>query len=47
MISRFQRSVDKTAYERREQKSYRKALIPFGELVMFIPIERPKDKGEV
>ena len=28
-------------------KSYRKALIPFGELVMFMPIEKPKDKGEV
>ena len=49
VVSRFQRSVSdgKTAYERRKQKSYRKALIPFGELVMFMPIEKPKDKGEV
>ena len=49
VVSRFQRSVSdsKTACERRQQKSYRKALIPFGELVMFMPIEKPKDKGEV
>ena len=49
MVRRFQRSVSdgKTACERRKQKSYRKALIPFGELVMFMPIEKPKDKGEV
>ena len=46
---RFQRSVSdgKAAYERRKLKSYRKALVPFGELVMFMPIEKPKDKGEV
>ena len=25
----------------------RKALVPFGELVMFMPMEKPKDKGEV
>ena len=49
VVSRCQRSVSdgKTACERRKQKSYRKALIPFGELVMFMPIEKPKDKGEV
>ena len=49
VVSRFQRSVSdgKTACERRKQKSYRKALIPFGKLVMFMPIEKPKDKGEV
>ena len=49
VVSRFQRSVSdgKTLCERRKQKSYRKALIPFGELVMFMPIEKPKDKGEV
>ena len=37
VVSRFQRSVSdgKTAYERRKLKSYRKALVPFG------------DKGEV
>ena len=29
------------------QKSYRKALVPFGELVMFMPVKKPKDKGEV
>ena len=49
VVSRFQRSVSdgKTAYERRKLKSYRKAHVPFGELVMFMPIEKPKDKGEV
>ena len=33
VVSRFQRSVSdgKTACERRKQKSYRKALFPFGE----------------
>ena len=41
VVSRFQRSVSdgKTAYERRKQKSCRKALVPFGELVMFVPME--------
>ena len=34
-------------FERRKQKSYRKALIPFGELLMFMPIGKPEDKGEV
>ena len=40
VVSRFQRSVSdgKTAYERRKR-------VPFGELVMFMPIEKPKDKG--
>ena len=49
VVSRFQRSVSdgKAAYERRKLKSYRKALVPFGEVVMFMPIEKPKDKGEV
>ena len=34
VVSRFQGSVSdgKTAYERRMQKNYRKALVPFGEL---------------
>ena len=36
----------KTSYERREQKSYRKALDPFGELVIFAPMEKPKDRSE-
>ena len=38
MECRFQISVldGKTAYERRKQKSYRKTLVPFGEMVMFI-----------
>ena len=47
VVSRFQRSVSdgKTAYDRRKQKSHRKALVPFGELVMFMPVEKPKDKG--
>ena len=31
----------------RKQKSFRKALVPFGELVMFMQVEKPKDKGEV
>ena len=31
----------------RKLKSYREALVPFGELVMFMPMEKPKDKGEV
>ena len=49
VVSRFQRSVSdgKTAYKRRKLKSYRKALVPFGELVMFMPMEKPKDMGEV
>ena len=49
VVSKFQRSVSdgKTAYESRKLKSYRKALVPFGELVMFMPMEKPKDKGEV
>ena len=49
VVSKSQRSVSdgKTAYERRKQKSYRKALIPFGELLMFMPTGKPEDKGEV
>ena len=49
VVSRFQRSASdgETAYERWKQKSYRKALVPFGELVMIITMEKPKDKGEV
>ena len=39
--------MTKQAYERRKQKSYRKALIPFGELLMFMPTGKPEDKGEV
>ena len=36
VVSRFQRSVSdgKTAYEVQKLKSYRKALVPFGELVV-------------
>ena len=47
VVSKCQRSVSdgKTAYEHRMQKSYRKALVPFVELVMFTPME--KLKGEV
>ena len=45
--SRGASQTAKTAYERWKQKSYRHALVPFGELVMFMPIEKPKDKGEV
>ena len=50
IVNKFQRNVSdgKTAYERRKLKCYRKAaLVPFGELVMFMPMEKPKDKGEV
>ena len=49
VVSRFQRSVSdgKTAYERRKLKSYRKVFVPFGELVMSMPMVKPKDKGEV
>ena len=39
-------SDGKIRYERRKQKSCRKALVPFGELVMFMPVEKPKDKSE-
>ena len=49
VVSRFQRSVldGETAYERLKQKSNRKALVPVGERVMFMPMEKPKDKGKV
>ena len=48
MVTSFQKAFSdvKTAYERRKQKSFRKALVPFGDLVMFMPVEKPKDKGE-
>ena len=29
------------------QSNTSKALVPFGELVMYMPMEKPKDKGEV
>ena len=29
-----------------KQTSNRKALVQFGELVIFMPVEKPKDKGE-
>ena len=46
VVSRLQRSVSdgKTAYERWKLTSYRTALVPFGVLVMFMPMEKPKDK---
>ena len=46
VVSSFHRSVSdgKTAYERRVQKSYRKALVPFGELLMFMPVEKPRTR---
>ena len=49
LVSRFQRSVSdgKTAYERWKQKGCREALVPFGELVIVMSMENPKDKGEV
>ena len=40
-------SDGKTAYERWKLKSYRKTPVPFGELVMFMPMEKPEDEGEV
>ena len=48
VVSRIHRSVSdgKTACERRKQKSYRKALVPFVEPVMFMVVEKPRDKGE-
>ena len=47
VVNRFQRSVSdgKTAYERRKQKSYRKALVLLGELVIFMPIDKPQGQG--
>ena len=49
VVSRFQRSFSdgKTAYECWKQKRYRKAQVPVGELMMFMPMEKPKDKGEI
>ena len=49
VVSRFQRSFSdgKTAYERWKQKSYCKAQVLVGELVMFTPMEKAKDKGEI
>ena len=46
-VSRFQRSVfdRKTENERRKLKMDREVLVPFGELVMFGPME--KDKYQV
>ena len=46
VVSRFQRNVSdgKTAYDRRKQKRCRKALVPFGELVMFMPMENPRTR---
>ena len=48
LVSGLQRSVSdgKTAYERRKRKSYRKAMVPFGELELSTPVERSKDKGQ-
>ena len=45
VVSRLQRSVSDEKAERRKQRSNRKALVPFGELVKFM-LEKPKDKGE-
>ena len=33
--------------EHRKQKSYRTALVPQNELVMTVPMEKPKDKDEI
>ena len=47
VVGRFHRSVSdrETAYDRRKQKGYRKALAPFGELVMFMLVEkRPRTR---
>ena len=37
----------KTACERRERKSCRKALVKFDDLVMLMMIEKPKNKGKL
>ena len=47
VVSRFQRSASRWEDSIWKLKRYRKARVPFGELVMFMPIEKPKDKGEV
>ena len=47
VVSKRSVSDGKTAYERRKLKSFRKVPVPFGELVMFMPMEKTKDKGEV
>ena len=41
------RSGERTACESRKQQSHRKAPVPFGALVTFMPVDKPKDKGEV
>ena len=38
---------ERTARERRRQKSCRKGLVPLDELVMFVTVEKPNYKGEV
>ena len=46
-VSRFQRIVfdRKTECERRKLKMYREVLVPFGELVMFGPMEKTQRRG--
>ena len=40
-------SEERTACERRKRRNCSKALVQCTELVMFVTIERPKDKGEI
>ena len=40
-------SEERTACERRKQRNCRKALVKCSELVMFVTIEKPKDKGVI
>ena len=49
VVSGFQRCVSDgaAAYRRRKQKNYRRPLVPSSELVIFMPIEKPMEKGEV
>ena len=49
VVSRSRSGVsnERTARERRKQKSCRKAPVPLNELVMFVTVEKPQDKDEV
>ena len=49
VVSRSRSEVSNvmTACGRRKRKSCRKALVPKNELVTFVPMKKPKDKGEI
>ena len=42
----FSGQVVNSVLTQEAEKSCRTALVPFGGLVMFMPLEKPKDKGE-